>query len=272
MKKKDILASSKKIRRKRLLLKYMVISFCFLAVATGMVKLFYLSKFRVQKISIKGNIVLKEEEIKLKVLDSINGKYFHIFPEDNILIIPKKKIAENLLSGFPRLKKVSLAIDMPDILFLEIKERKPAALFCQGENCAFLDEDGFVFEKSPFFSDGVFLKFFDERETVDKKLSFQLISEIQYKKLIEFAEFVSKENIKIYKIILEKNELYKLYTSETWYIILNSENDPRAAFENLKTALGEQIKDKREKLEYIDLRLENKIFYKYYYTIPEPLL
>ncbi len=263
MKKNDFFASSKKIRKKRLLLKYLIVFFCFFAVILGIVKLFYLSKFRVQKILIEGNIVLKEEEIKLTVLNSINGKYFYIFPKDNILIIPKKKIEENLLSGFSRLKRVSLSIDMPDILFLKIKERKPSSLFCQEENCAFLDENGFIFEKSPFFSKGVFIKFEDAENSVLVSDRKQLLPEIQYKNLIEFAELASKENIKIYKIVLDKNGLYKLYTSEIWYIILNSENESETAFENLKTVLEEQIKDKRDKLEYIDLRLENKIFYKF---------
>ena len=64
-------------------------------------------------------------------------------------------------------------------------------------------------------------------------------------------------------MILKKENIYEFYTQEGWKIILNDKNEPRSAYLNLITALDANIKDKRAKLDYIDLRLGNKIYFKY---------
>ena len=57
--------------------------------------------------------------------------------------------------------------------------------------------------------------------------------------------------------------IYEFYVEEGWKIILNAQNEPKSAYLNLITALEANIKDKRARLDYIDLRLGNKIYFKY---------
>ncbi|HDH04001.1 MAG TPA: FtsQ-type POTRA domain-containing protein [Candidatus Campbellbacteria bacterium] len=278
MVKKDILASSRKLRRKRIALRTGVLVIVALFLCAGFVGLFYIQKFRIQKVSAKGNYALNKKEIIENISDSLNGKYFGIFPRDNIFIIPKEEIKSNLLAAFPRVKSVFLNRDFPNSLFVEIKERKPAALFCennesalpalpnQGEptdkstyrqgKCSFVGEDGFIFGKAALFSGNVYLKFYREGGGNGKTIT-------QLKNLMEFVKLASKENIKITKIILAGEELRKFYTSEGWYILLNNNNDTQITFENLKLALENKIKENRKYLDYIDLRFGNKVYYKF---------
>lgn len=260
---KQILEASRRRKRKQKNLKIFLFLVLFLVLIAGAVSLFYISKFRVKNVLAESNITINKEDLTAKVLDSIKGKYFHLFPKDNIFLLSENEIKNHLSNSFPRIKNISIFKDLPNTLSIKIEERKPVSLFCKDTTCAFIDEDGFVFEESPFFSGTVMLKFFDQREGEEFSLNKQLIAPDQYKDLLEFSQRASREDLKISEIILKKDGIYELNTSEGWRIILNERNNFNTSLENFNIALGNQIKEKRSNLEYLDLRLENKVFYKF---------
>ncbi|MFH1956540.1 MAG: hypothetical protein ABIJ28_02740, partial [Patescibacteria group bacterium] len=79
----------------------------------------------------------------------------------------------------------------------------------------------------------------------------------------DFIESLRTENIMISQVVFKKDGLFEFQTEEDWYILLSERSDYKLSLDNLKIALREQIKEKRSELEYIDLRLENKVFYKF---------
>ena len=80
---------------------------------------------------------------------------------------------------------------------------------------------------------------------------------------MEFAGLAVKTGNGITEVVLKKENIYEFYTKEGWKIILNDKNEPKSAYLNLITVLESNIKDKRTKLDYLDLRLGNKIYFKY---------
>ena len=100
-------------------------------------------------------------------------------------------------------------------------------------------------------------------KTIDEHLGSNLIEESEFKKILEFAGLIAKIDGGVSEVILKKENIYEFYTNEGWKIILNDKNEPQSAYLNLVTAIDANIKDKRTKLDYIDLRLGNKIYFKY---------
>lgn len=264
---KDFLASSKKIRRKRLARKILIFFALFFFLIFASAAFFSChSYFTIKKISIEGNSSISADKILNKVSEYSNGKYFMFFPKNNIFLLPAQKITDNLYLAFPRIEILSLNKNFPDAIFIKIKERTPEALLCaEAEGgCAFVDEKGFVFEKAPYFSGDIFLKLFDEREEKRQiELRKNIISEDEFKKLIEFKNLARKNDIKISSLIFKKDNLYEFRAEEGWRILLNEKNTPALSFENLKIALDSEVKEERKNLDYIDLRFGNKVFYKF---------
>ncbi|MBU3925917.1 FtsQ-type POTRA domain-containing protein [Patescibacteria group bacterium] len=265
---KDLLEASRKKKKRIIIIRLALIFFLILIIIALVVWSFYLNYFRIKNIEIFGNSFIEKEKIIGNINSSISGKYFYLIPKDNILITSKKEIINNLQNNFLRIKSTDIIKELPDKVIVTIKEREPVALLCEDKKCFFIDDSGYVFEESPFFSGDVFIKFIDKRENVgnlvsDGKLSFRLIPEDEFRNLINFLELLSKDGIKISDIILKNEDLYELYTIEGWYILLSKRIDFTIAFDNLKITLNSQIKEKRLDLEYIDLRLENKVFFKY---------
>jgi hypothetical protein len=262
--KKDILRTSRRLKKKRFFKKLSFFLLTPLFIFVSLIALFYIPYFKIKKISLEGNSSVDSEKIMANVSNYLAGKEFKIFPQDNFLILSKKEIVASLLKEFPRLKEVSLNKNFPDTISIKVKERNNEALFCfsnKDEGCAFIDEDGFVFDKAPYFSSGVYLTFLEEATSAWKS-SFQVIPEEQFKKLIDFKNLLAEENIKILQIIIKKEENYELQTNEKWRILLNEKNEAQITYQNLKLTL-DQIKDKRKNLDYIDLRFGNKVFYKF---------
>ena len=86
--------------------------------------------------------------------------------------------------------------------------------------------------------------------------------EEEFRKLTDFSNLASRANVNIGKVILKKENIYELYTLDGWRVLANNQNNPNDLFINL-TAVLDEIKDKRQNLDYIDLRFGNKVFYKF---------
>ena len=271
MARKDFLASSRKLRRKRLILKAVIFGVAFIAIFAGIVAFFRIPYFQVDKIEITGDKVIIENDLTDAIKEKLEGKSLWLFPKTNIFLIPKNKILAELPAEFKRIKKISLAKKYFNGITATIEERNNSVLYCEKEDCAYADENGFVFEKAPYFSGAVFLKLIDQRnldsgwntKIIDEYLGSNLIAESEFKKMLEFVGLIAQIGGGITEVVLKKENIYEFYTKEGWRIILNDKNEPQNAYLNLITALEANIKDKRTKLDYIDLRLGNKIYFKY---------
>lgn len=271
----DILASSRRKRRQKFFWKTSLALLAIFLFLAGIVGFFYIPKFRINDISIEGTNVLDKGQLKEEVIGCLKGKFLKIFPYDNIFILPKAEIAAGLLQKFPILEKAIISRDFPQKISVLLEERKPEALWCisrgatstnsdkfSEEECAFMDEKGFIFQPAPSFSGAIFIKFLDERQE-PAAIGKKAISETEFQKLLSFKDLLNKNNMEVVKIALKNNEQYEVYLKEDWYILLNSENEPIPSFNNLELVLGSTIKEKRPGLEYIDLRSGNKVFFKY---------
>lgn len=260
------MASSRKLRRKRLILKAIIFAFIFVAFFAGIAAFFRIPYFQVEKIEISGNSLVNTNDLIEAVKIKLDGKYLGLFPKRNIFIMPKGKSLTMLPQEFKRIKNINIDKKYFSAIAVKIEERSNSALFCQKENCAYADESGFVFEKAPYFSGAVFLKLIDQRwpdKVIEDFMGSNLIEESEFKKILEFGGLTAKTGGGITEVVLKKENIYEFYTKEGWKIILNDKNEPQSAYLNLTTALDSNIKDKRTKLDYIDLRLGNKIYFKY---------
>ena len=270
----DYLASSRRIRRKRFFLKAGLGLAAILLVSLGVVGFFYIPKFKIKEISIEGADVLDKKEFSAEINDFLTRKLWKILPYDNIFIFPDGQTADEIMPKFPIIKSAVFRRDFPQKLSVFIEERKPAALLCreseiQKLECAFADEAGFVFQLAPNFSGGIFLKFFDNRRqstlagaAIPADIGKNIIDAGEFRKLNYFVKLLSKENLAAGKIVIKDEGAYEIHLREKWQILLNDKNEPEQSFANLKLVLSQIIKEKTPQLEYIDLRLGNKVFYK----------
>lgn len=275
---KDILETSRRIKRRRIFVKIFLFFMAVIMFFSGISSLFYISKFRVKKVLIEGNLKTNSEQISAIINSVLDKKYLKILPYDNIFITPKETIKKEVLESLTRVNLVSIDRDFPDSLLIKIGERKPVALFCGNhleesggkdefdapDKCIFLDKNALAFENAPIFSNNLYVRFFyDNLNKNEITLGGKIIDKNKFDNLIKFIGLLDQNDIKIIKVILQEEDIYQLFTNEGWYIILNKDNTSLGYLNNLIVSLDNQIKDNRSNLEYIDIRFGSKIFYKY---------
>jgi len=93
----------------------------------------------------------------------------------------------------------------------------------------------------------------------------KVIDESSLKFILDFNDEINKiSRFKIVEFKIKPNPNIELEAvmDGGWIIYLDKNQDPPLVINNLFTTLNESVKDKTSNLEYIDLRIPTRVFYK----------
>lgn len=200
----------------------------------------------------------------------MNDKYLKIFSKKNFIFLDTNKLEELVKSDFKKIKKISIQKKFPNKLIATIEERGLILSLCSRGNCYFIDENGYAYEKANFELE-------DVRENRAAKLideSGKEIKEGEYVLMPKYVEFItsiedaiknetSLEILNEYRTQSRISQEVIVQTKKGWDIYFNAKFPIDKSVRMLKTLMNRQImlRDLND-LEYIDLRSENKVFYR----------
>jgi cell division protein FtsQ len=252
-----------RIRKKKSIFKNLFKNrFFWLFVLTGciislLIYFFFFSPFfSVKEIKIEGQLnFISEKEIKEFISEAIKGKVL-FFKSTSIFSFRRKKIEKLALKHFFSVKDIKIKRKFPDVLIVEISERKPVVNFCQENGCFFVDEEGIIFHKSN-------LKMTVLRtEKKEARLGEKVVEKNLLKKALKIADSLKKEiSIEVKEIYLTPFKI-EMTTEKGITLIFSPQKGLNEQIEDLKLIIEKQITQERlENVDYIDLRFD-KIFYK----------
>ena len=182
-------------------------------------------------------------------------KYFFLIPKNSLIFFPTKKL-EIILNQDRRVEEFTIRKIAPDILKINLKVFEPQAILLD------FDQEYYLINKN-----GDKIIKIKSSAPLD---SFPLIENKieQRKNFISIIKFI-KATAESFDFRIVKIEIYqdrgvetiKAITSENWDIYFDEKEEVEKRISNLFLVLREKIKD-RKNLSYIDLRFENKVFYK----------
>ena len=242
----------KKIKRR----KSMLFLICLIFLIVLVYIFLFSSLFKIQAIEILGNKEVEAEEIK------------NSFDYGNIFLVTENKIKNDLIKKIPKIGDLEISKNLiKRSIKLTIEERGRLGIACQvkeeTEDCFYIDKKGIIFEDAPQTSGSLILliKDYSQRE-------FYLGKKIFEQRIVDFISQARQDlSSEIGLTALDFNVLsfplkdLKVMTNEGWYIIFDLEGDIKNQLRSIKVALEEKIEN-RENLEYVDLRIENRIYYK----------
>ena len=121
------------------------------------------------------------------------------------------------------------------------------------DKCFYISENGLVLGAVPELK-GSFI-------TSIKSESSPSSETLEYLNSIK-KNFEELNDLKIKEIFLGDNTTVKAMMFNDWYVLFDKESSPEKLAMLLQTILEKEIKEKIKNLEYIDLRLENRAYYK----------
>jgi len=235
------------------------ISILLLVFFGGVFYLIFFSKvFQIKEIRISGNERISTEDLRELINSKIEKKFF--LPTKSIFLVKLKSIEREVLNKFSLIDEAKLKRKLPNILILEAKERRSLVIFCSlSEKCFKVDKLGIAFEESLEKKD---LAIFSQKEE-EVFLGKQVIEPGYLNSILEIQKQL-KDDLKIeIEKFLVSDEKLTVKTLEGFEIYFNPDNDIKDQVFNLDNILKEKITaERRNSLEYIDLRFGNKVFYK----------
>jgi hypothetical protein len=218
---------------------------------------FFSPLFQVKSVEINNLKYQDKEEIEKKVSKYRSSLFLH----NNLLSLSrsslKKEINQN--SG---IRDVNIIKRYPDRLIIQVEERTPAFVWQVLDHKYLVDETGLIwadyddrFPDLPVVFDDKNLPTEIGKKPVPANFSLFVIG------LNKDFSLMTGRKIKKMEVVDTSSEL-KVRSDSTWYAYFDTNRSVKNELINLSRVL-EETKNKK-KLEYIDLRVENKIFYKNY--------
>jgi cell division septal protein FtsQ len=181
-------------------------------------------------------------------------------------LLDKDQLAEHLIKEFKKIKSVSIDMESRKSKKITVTERKPVGVWCiiKDEQCYYFDLEGIAYHSVPKSTGFLFPNIEDHRER-----------EIELGGIVEENEWISNIlsvqsslkfagiGIMTYSIASDSYDEYDVMTSEGWTIKLKNQTNVHQQIDSLIKFLSEKLtKDERDVLEYVDLRVQDKIYYK----------
>ena len=268
-----------------------------LAVLFGLVFYSRSEKLNIQNVEISGNKTIENKIIEETAKNIMAGYYFGFVPKTNFLFYPKKEIRNDLAYKFKILKDISFNLKNLQTLEITLAEREAKYTWCgnylispedklpdenplsesaklQDGECYFMDEKGYIFDKAPYFSGEVYFRFYGAINTGEAGPLGSYFFQSNFDKLISLKEALEKIGINPVIYYFKDNGEARIFLSPFSArqigpeIIFKIDSDPDKIAENLQAVLATEplqsdFKNKYSSLLYIDLRLGNKVYYKF---------
>lgn len=221
-----------------------------LIIVTGAFYFFLFSQyFEIRNIMVSGSKTISDESIK-----EVFTKYQK--QQNNIFLFPSKNIELELLEKYPIFSQIIITKGIPDSIKVEIQERSGIVVLKSDNRLFLIDMQGIVFEEIDQVEDMPIIERDENLELGDKVFTIELVEFIlQLVDNFSAYTYMKIEKIEILDTVFELN----LWTSKDYKVVFDTTKNVQDQLDTLAKVLPEV---KGKKIEYIDLRLGEKVFYK----------
>ncbi|MEK7089909.1 MAG: hypothetical protein AAB920_03800, partial [Patescibacteria group bacterium] len=228
----------------------------------GIIYLIYFSSIiKVKQFSIQGNRVAGSEDLQqllIKKLDT-RGWFRRAFGSSNILYwVGAGEVRD---SGIPAASAIVVHVNiLSRAVSVEIKEREFVGIWC-AKTCVGFDSDGIAYFLAPDVEGSLLLKVLDENEN-ELTLGNPVFPDATALKNIFLSIAIIKEDgIPIDKVIIRDMTLREWELQSTKGTVFKFSLD--FVPEKLKSVLNNlKERTKPEDLSYVDLRVQNRVYFK----------
>ena len=239
--------------------------------------LFFSSFLVITSFKVSGNKNVSEDEILNQIKPNLGGKFFNVVNRNNLLLVKKANIQKDVLGKFRLLRSVEVRKKFPAELDVQVVERTPTLLFRGGNNWFVLDEKAEAYDTAD-----------PENEEI-KKYNLPSLNDSDGKSVGLGDLVLSQDGVEYIQALREKMQSdtdmeiedgfetpslvsrdIRAKATAGFLIYFNENIDLDKEIEMLNIVLRNKIeKEQFPDLEYIDLRIDNKVYYKFREGTPE---
>lgn len=186
----------------------------------------------------------------------------------NILFVPTEQIEQKIIQDVPQVRDVHIVRKLPGTLKIIVQEKQPAFLLVSGGSYYFVDADGIAYENASLdVLPGVVLPTVKNSDTKAKvTLGASAVDQ-------SFVAFITESQEELPSISgaqiaemripsLAAREVHFLL-DKNWKVLMDTTRPAEEQLDILKRLLEDTVTtEEHQTLEYIDLRIPNRVYYK----------
>lgn len=245
----------------------------------------HLPKLMINNIEITGAEALDVNLMREEALEYLSENSALIYARGNIFLFSKKRLTNLLKKEFPRIFEIAKIERQKQLLVVDILERHASYIWCgntspsfveqfKNKDCFFVDQTGFVFDTSPFFTNGVYLTIYGGIDSETNPINQNIVTKNSLTKIENFIDSLRDNNLPIHSLVLKDENQYEflldIYTTTDDFarIIWNEDMNLEEVEKKILLTLEEkefnqEYKNNGSQLLYIDTRFKNRVFYKF---------
>lgn len=265
----------RRARRTKLFFVFLVLVLVLIGSGVGFLRK---KNLQINQVTVTGARSLDPEQVRQSVQSYLNEYYAWVIPKSNALLLSKQQLHAYLLEQVPTLDHVAVIFKDTQHIELVISEKKPSYVWCQESLCYFLDAKGIIYERSPDFTEGIYVTFLGMETGFDRlenPINQSFISPEYFSRIISLLGELQTLGIQPLTVTLADtltittSHISGIPVASTTQLIIDpiTDNDAiRTTLSLLLTsdpAFKESLVTKGSFLRYIDIRFPDKIYYKF---------
>lgn len=226
--------------------------------------IFFSGFFDVGEVSVSGMQAVAANDIRQKILDRMVSPHLFSISGRNIFLFSPDDAEAILTKNYPRIGSVSVSRNFfTRNIMVSVMERAASGVACDPQNTCFLfTAGGLMFADAtgtdpslPLVKEDSFGPVSLPRQEIAPHI-VKFISDIK-----EYARDFAGVSIQSFSLMNQYGDI-EADTAGGYHVYFTDSYDAEKQARVLKNLLISQIKDQAQHLEYIDLRVENRAYYK----------
>ena len=230
-----------------------------------------LTSFTIVDVTVVGGETVNVSEIERAVQSTLDGSYLGIIPRRFTWLYPEAELLQQI-DEVPRVYDIEINRQSKTELLVTFNEYTPDGLWCQStenDNCVFINDQAYAYDRAPQLSGGSLLRFVKLGE--DTVVGDTMLDTDSYQALVSVVDLLEDKDLFASHVEFDQvgDAFIGLVGGGELKILI--EAPPEQTVENLEVILQSQDFMHLEpgNFQYIDLRFGEKIFVKEALVEPE---
>ncbi len=220
--------------------------------------------WQIQTVLVFGFDETMHADVEARVRESLDARFAFILPKSSYFLFDEGAVQKTLEKDFPWLHDITVKKEFPSMVSVVARERGLWAVFCDmNRTCGYMDKTGFIYEEAPVSTGALIMTV--ETDEQEVHIPSQAFDPAFVQKLDSFVLLLGEktgEDVETFLFSKEFPGEVRVRTRHGFLLYLDRDDDFGKVISILRVFLEKEIGDKRGRLEYIDLRFGNKVFYK----------
>ena len=243
----------------------MILSFVTLFLAVGVYASISYASYQpfaqIEKVTISGQSLVKEDEVHEKVIGMLAGSRWGSISKNTLLTAPLGAIESTLLDAYPQLRSATIERHfLTKEISIHLTEHVIYAIWCanDSDSCYYMTRDGYVF--SPAQADPLLVKWYSPLPTDPMRAN---IGGTYMPQSVALVDGVKGLGLRVERVDIEHDGKELRVGVGSWYIRVSSDMPVDATIRYIKAGLqSKEMQAAQPHLEYLDARFGNRLYFK----------